>query len=632
MKEFDDEIIELDSSDEEQDFFGGSEEQDNSESKESLEKENTKEEEVVKEEDEVLVKREDKYHKKTLKEKWEDLSKKQKIIFFVVLGIILCIIIAIVLFMIFNKKEPTTPNDDTPVIVEKDNYKYSDGNLIFLDDNDNEIGKYECTNKSDTDCMIAKLDNKNDIFDRVKNVNVTGEEIISNSKIYFKKFVFVQDGEDKFLYNISNSEKLPISSLKADSALDNIVVIEDTANKFGLIEFNQDEYNYLIRPSYDYLGIINPTLKYILAKDGDNYYVIDSEGKKLSSNFKASITSLNSDFIVAKTNRTYSLYDYDYNELVSDYDYISLNDDIISLVKSNRLYLLDNHLNKLNEDGVRLESLDNLTTVNVYENNRLKEVKSAYSIEVKGNIAYVTVNNNTKEINMLDGIISSNYDLISYFDGKLYFYSDKDKDDVIGTYTCENKNTLNSTSDTLSKCTVYKVNDLYSGIYNNEYVFIYDNIASDLTNIYLYDLKTNRVRSTYSEIIINGNELNEEIKPIYTSTSYIISKSATGNNAGNYGVLEINGSTVKGKIDYKYKEIRKENDYYLLTGIDNTYTIYTSNFEKLSTTFDMLTMYDNYYVGIQAGKLNIYRYEHLLYLQITLKDLIHKLKLIFYSY
>ena len=102
--------------------------------------------------------------------------------------------------------------------------------------------------------------------------------------------------------------------------------------------------------------------------------------------------------------------------------------------------------------------------------------------------------------------------------------------------------------------------------------------------------------------------MTNKIVPIYTSSSFIIAKSATGSNKGNYGVLEVTSSKVIGKIAFKYESIKKEKDYYLLASVDKTYSIYDKNFGKISNEFDYIELFDEYYAGVLNKKLNIYKY------------------------
>ena len=588
---YDNEIIEIDSEE--------SQDTENEKVEENLESSNEVKKEVKKEK-----------HKRSLKDRWNHLDKKNKVFIILSAVILFILILGLVLFFIFrNKNEEKPIKPDETVVIEKDNYKYVDGKLIFLDINEREIGSYECTNKNDQECFVSKIDYSLDKFDRIKNVNESGIELDKTSQIYYDDFVFVTDGTKSFLYSIKTKEqKIDVKSIKTYNTSKNLVVYEDNNSRYGLMEITESGYTTLINPTYDYLGIVNSEINYLIAKDKDNTYVIDSTGKKLSKNIKEEIKSVNTKFIVATSGNTYNLYGYDDDELVSDYSYISLHGDVIALVKGNRLYLLNDELNKLLEDGIRLEN-SNYVKQYVYDNdNRLIETKKSYEIELKNDVISVTVGDDTKEVNPLEGEVSSKFDYMNYFDGKLYFYSNSEKTDLIGTYNCSNKNNITSSSSNLTNCNILSKEDKFSGIYNNEYVFIFDSDGSDI-RIYLYDLKAKQSKGTYSDInIINATELNSTIKPLYTSSSYIIAKSATGNNSGNYGVLEINSNKANGKIEFKYKNINKVYNYYLLINIDNKYSIYDDNFKKISNEFDFIELYENYYVGINNNKLNVYNY------------------------
>ncbi|MBE6156781.1 MAG: hypothetical protein E7161_03450 [Firmicutes bacterium] len=554
-------------------------------------------------------------NKNSLKEKWDDLSKVAKTgIIIGIIVVVLLIIAVCIYFIIFkNEKGPEVPTEE-PVILEKDNYRYENGKLIFLDKNEREIGTYECIDKDAEKCYVAKLDFSSDEFDRVTSIKKTGEEIEKNSQIYIDNFVFIYDEAKISLYNMDKQESdLDLKTVKSYDTEKNLVVIEDTDSKYGLIEITSEGFEYLIRPSYDNLGILNSDLVLLLAQDKDDYYIINSEGKKLSEDIKANVMSANEEFIVAIKGNTYNLYSYDFEELLSDYDYISLHNNVIAFVKGNRLYLKNKNLDKLYEDGIRLENSNYVKKYVYDENNKLIETKKSYEIEVEDNIAIITIGENSKEVNLLEGEVSSKLSYISYFDGKLYFYSDDEKDDVLGTYDCINENNLISAESVLASCNLYSNDKGISGIYNNEYVFIYDNPKTENAKYYLYDIKEKKSKGTYSSIeIINQSEVNSSVKHLYTSASFIIAKAATGNNIGNYGILEINSEKVVGKVGFKYKSIQSKGDYYLLINIDNSYSIYNNAFTKISNEFSYIEIFDEYYVGITGNKLNVYKYDSVL--------------------
>ena len=548
--------------------------------------------------------------KRSLKDKWMDIPRKKRNIIIASTVILVLIIVSVILYFTLFKKEKKQEVVEEPIVLEKDNYRYEDGKLIFLDKSDREIGTYECTNKDPDKCMTMKLDYSADTFERVLSVNENGEEITKSSQIYNNNFVFVTDGEYSYLLNINNSKKeLKVTNIKTYGTEKNLVVIANEDNKYGLIEIGMEGYDYLIRPSYDNLGIINTKLIYLVAKDKDKTYIIDSESKRVSSNITGTIESANDKYIVVLKNNKYNLYNYENEVLLTDYDYIALNDDVVSLVKNNRLYLRDTSLNKLSEEGFRLENTDYVKKYVYDKDNKLKETKKAFEVVVKDNVALITIGEDTKNINMYEGIVSSKYNYISYFDGKLYFYNDEEKEDILGTYNCNNKNELASNDDVFSNCTLYESDNKISGIYNNNYVIIYDNKNNDDIKYYVYSLKEKKNKGTYSYIeLVNSDELAEKIEHIGTNSSYIILVTDTGNNKGNYGVIEINQDKVAGKVAFNYKAIKKEDNYYIFQNTSDLYSIYNVSFSKISNDFNYIKLYDKYYVGILNSKLNVYSY------------------------
>lgn len=549
--------------------------------------------------------------KKTIKDKWYELSKKKRTIIIISAILIFLIILAITIYLTFFKKEKVELPQEEEIILLKDNYRYENGKLIFLDKNDRTIGEYSCKNVDPNKCYVMKLNYENDDFERIISVNETGEEIEKNSLIYLDKYVFISDGNESNLYNFKDKKnELKVNRIKTYGTEKNLVVVEDEDGKYGLIELTLDGVEYLIRPSYNNLGIINSKLVYLVALDKDKTYIINSDGKKISSNITGVIKSLNEDYIVVEKNKTYNLYDYEYTELLNNYDYINLSSDIVSLVKNKHLFLRDLSLNKLNEDGIRLDNTDYVKKY-VYDNeNKLKETKKSYEIVVKDNYAMITIGNDIKNINLNEGIVNSKYNYINYFDGKLYFYEDENKENLLGTYVCNNKNDIKDSNSTLNKCILFNINDKISGIYNENYVIIDDNYDNNSEKkYYIYSLKEKKIKGTYSYLeVINTNELNETIKHINSNSSYFIAVTDTGKNKGNYGVIEITNEKVSGKVPFDYQSINKENEYYIMKNSNGKLSLFDNKFAKLSKEFDYIKLYDKYYVGINDNKLNVYTY------------------------
>ncbi len=564
------------------------------------------EEEVL--EEKPIKKEKVKKNKVCLKDKWNSLPRKKKGIIIAVISLIIVLILALV-FLFVLKKDDKDKKKEPDVVLEKDNYRYENGKLAFLDKSNNVLGYYECENKDTNKCMVMKIDYSKDTFDRVKSVDTLGNEIDKNIPIYLDKYVFVKDGDKSFIFDIKDKkELLNVVLAKSYTTKDDVVVIENEDNKYGLITFNEEGMDYLIRPSYDYLGVAG-NKNILLAQDKDEYYLIDFEGKKLSKNIYGTVKGANDKYIIAVKNNLYNLYDYDFTELLSNYEYIGFYDKYIAFALSNRLYLRDNDLNMLEPDGIRLTSKDYVRSY-VYDNGKLTETKKAFDITSEGTVVTVVVGDETKNIDVLDGKASGNYKYLSYFNGKLYFYSDEEKEELLGTYTCSNKNVISEENLQLSSCNIYNSEDGYTGIYNNDYVIIYDNLKGSDLIYYLYSIKEKKIKGTYSYVdVVSGNEISDEIHHINTNSSYLIARAHNGANKDNIGVLEITSTKVSGKVEFKYSGITYLNtDYYLMKNISNKVSLFNNTFTKISDDFDKIDVYANYYVGIDSNKLNVYNY------------------------
>lgn len=548
----------------------------------------------------------------TLKERWNNLEKKTQIIIIASLVSILVLALLITIYFVFffNKEEVSNnkeSNNNESVTLDKDNYRYENGNLVFLDKSNRTLGSYTCSNKNPDTCLVAKNDLSEDTFNRTKSIYENGEELKLGSIIYFDRYVFVQDGEDIYLYDITNNTNaLTLKKIKVYDMSTNLVVVKDDKDRYGLLEITEDGYNYVVKNSYDYLAIIDLEDNYLLAKNGDNQYILDVDGKMLTANLDGEVMSANDKYYTIKKNNQYNLYTLKSDEVASAYDYIEFNGEVISLIKDNYIYLIDNDLNKLNEDGIKVTSKDYEHNYIYTKDNKFKELKEAYSISLMDNIATIKVGKNTYDINIMEGLVNKDNNYINYFDGILYIYSDLEKTDLIGSYTCTFKNEIKDENSLLDKCMLYSNENGMSGIYNSNYVFIKDN-----NSIFLYDINAHKTIGTYSEIkMLNDSEINKNIKMIYTDSSYIMAKSSIGVNTGNYGILEIGKDKAQGKVGFNYASITKNGNFYLMINKDEKYQVYDHMFNVVSDIFNYIELYDKYYIGIVDGKLNIYHYDN----------------------
>ena len=137
-----------------------------------------------------------KRQKKSLIDKWNDIPKKKRTIIIISFAIILLLIVATILYFTVFKKEKKEVVEEEKVVLEKDNYRYENGKLLFLDKSDKVIGEYECVNKEPEKCMVMKNDYTKDEFERVISTYENGDEITKFGQIYDNNYVFVTDGKE----------------------------------------------------------------------------------------------------------------------------------------------------------------------------------------------------------------------------------------------------------------------------------------------------------------------------------------------------------------------------------------------------------------------------------------------------
>lgn len=131
-----------------------------------------------------------------IKNKWHNMSKKQKIIFIVIAILILILLVGLIVFFVTKgKKEEPVIDKKEDVIVIKDNYIYRNGSLFFLNEDDDEIGEYECQNKDENKCYVAYNGVTEDELNGPVNVYEDGSTIEKRLDIYNERYAFVFDSE-----------------------------------------------------------------------------------------------------------------------------------------------------------------------------------------------------------------------------------------------------------------------------------------------------------------------------------------------------------------------------------------------------------------------------------------------------
>lgn len=602
------------------------------------------EDKVSIDDDEMVVTKEKKKKPQKNKKKFsfKNLTKKQKIIFIVSICLIVLVIAFILIyFLVIKKDKKDLDNKVTPVIVEKDNYIYNNGTLKFLDKDDKTIGEYDCENKDENKCFVAYLTNENNT-DLPIYLDEKENPLQRRSQIYNNKYVFVQDGETINLYNFVDKKKEgSYKTIKVGLTKENIVAYTDEKDKYGVISIN-DKVNELVKAKYDYIDIYNSDDTFIV-KDGSSYYLIKNDNK-ISKDFSNEIISFNDKFIVSDNN----LYDLNGNKVINkEYEYIILDKGFVFAIASRKMTIYDENLNKLNEEEVKLKTLDYKTAYIFDDKNSLKETKKPFEFNYSNGRLTITYDDKEKTINVYEGTLSSKLDFVNYFDGKLYFYSDEDKENLIGKYTCKNKNDVTSKTTELTSCFVAKDNKIvnessgYIPIFNSSYAFISDN-----DSVILYDLKNSKNLSEYkavdtgigSEKITHVSALNSLVYCQNTSDGF---GAITFGSNGPAGVIafsdtksdEPSGKTLsislmkdlllvkREKKNFLYDKIGNEIasssfdiiDYvssYMLVKNKDSYLVYSLKGNILSSESKYVKLYDDFFLLVNKDDtFNIYSYK-----------------------
>ena len=615
-----------------------------------------------------LLKRQDKKRKGP--SKWSMLSKKQKTIIIVCSILVLLLIVGILLFFFVFKKDeelkPEEPKKDEPItIVEKENYRYEDGKLIFLDKSKNELGTYECENKDEDLCFVAFYSDEDD-FDVAKYVYEDGRSIENRSDIINNNYALVYDnkmadGGSVKLYDIKENEGLGTYVL-AKEIDEKKVILKNEKDKYGVMSFD-DIPETIIEFKYDYLGYI-PDSEKLVGQKSLNYYLINMAGEEVSKSIPGEIKNFNNQYISAIVDKDYYLYDYKGKKVLEDeFDYITFKDGYVGAIESKKMYLFDSDANVLNMEGVRIKESNYNTKVVFDENKVQKEKTEAFKLSTTKDKITIEYGDEFTEINVNEGRLSKDLEYINYFEGKLYIYNDKEKTNLIGEYACSNANIIDSSTTELNNCIIAKESTLlnrektadkigYLPIYNNRYIFISDTESvKNKDNIVLWDLKQNKKQATYTRVDAGFYDDKSQVNFVDTANTLVVAE----NTSGSLGLIRIEASTVTGIIPFRDKNgaswsnvsisqlkkgfvvKRDDGSYHLFddkgseltkNGLqseiidynDNVIEVKNSNgnyeIYKLDGTivkgeFEYVLLTDNYFVCIKKGsyEINLYFYE-----------------------
>ena len=571
-------------------------------------------------EDNNKSKKKDKKVKKP--SKWSMLPKKTRIIIIISIVLVLLIIIGVLLyFFVFRDRTPEEKRPEDPVvIVEKDNYRYEDGFLVILDEDKNELGTYECSNKNEELCYVAYYSNEDD-FDTNKRVYENGVPVDIRSDIFNDLYVFIYDNTTKedgnvILYDLENNENIGEYELVKEINEEKVIV-KDLEEEYGVLDLS-GEVEETIDFKYDYLGYILESSA-LVGANNNNYVLLSLDGEELSDNIPGEIKNFNNKHISVEIDNDYYIYDYEgIRQREDSYDYIRFVDSYIVAADNKKLYVFDNDVYPLNLDGIRIDS-SKYNTELIFNAELVQTGKEeAFNAYVED--GYFKIENNGKytNIKIAESTFSKNMAYISYFQGKLYFYADEEKEEVLGSYACNYANDVTSSTTELQNCFIAKetkvlntsedVNVGYLPIYNERFVFITDTSRPNANdNIILYDLKNNKKLATYKEVDARVYSDDLSISFIETAGTLVLAK----NTSDSYGIINIGTSNVSGVIAFKQDNgdtnvsVSMLGENYLFKRSNGTYHLYNPDGDEITSkieTKNEIVDYKGNYILVNNNK------------------------------
>lgn len=569
-----------------------------------------------------------------LKMRIKNLTKCQKIILIGIL-VALVLVIAAACYLVFIKKDKTSDKQEAPkesIVVVKDNYKYVDGVLNFLNEEDQEIGTYECVNKDQNLCYVS-YETPEEAFDETESVYEDGTLIKTRSKIYFEQYAFVNDGEsgELILYDFKNNTEVgKYLEVKTyyDATLNykenNYVILKNLENKYGVYDLDATTPKEIISAKYDYLGVIknkmttkNNRLVYRLGEDRG---LLTFKNKSLIT-LKEPIKGYNAKYLkTVNSSNLYNLINYEGNPVLEGFNYIDVMEDYIVTISENKyLNVLNNDLVKMMAQKLTINN-DYFTKIKVYDaNNNLVKTNQSYELAIMGDVLYVNIydeeekTENTYDI--LAAKLSASYDYFSYEDGKLYIFSDLEKTKLSGIYPCENKNAITETSTEFTSCFIARDGSnpatLSTPIYNNRFVFVNDApvLVNDTTvKTKLYDLKLKKLLGNYTNVF-TYSKVSDTKKNIYIETEmpkYVIAV----NKNGKYGMLKLEETEASKAINFEYDDIRIQ-DNFLIGKTGSKWALINYDGTKvLDGEYVLFEIYPTYVATIdETNKLLLHDYD-----------------------
>ncbi len=570
-----------------------------------------------------------------LKKIWNKHNKKRKIAI-IIIGILDLLLIIFAIIRLFNINE-----DDKKVIIEKENFIYDNGTLKLLDEKGKIIGNYQCKNKNQNNCFVA-YETNDDNFDTDKNVYENNKNIKQRSKIYNNRFVFISDNaegknENIKLYDIKKKEILETYySIKSYNDKNNFIVVSDKNNKYNLITLDK-KINNILKNNYDYIGKILDNSDMTIVKTNKTYEILDENNNSIFST-NEEIKYFDKNSIVIKDDNGYKVLNYNNEILLEKSKFITLKNNYIIYINDEKLNIMDIDKNSIIPESLELKNNNYIPKYIFTKELKQRSVKRAFDLDQDNENLTITIfeenNKHLYKYNLND--IKNNKELVyySYYDGRLYFYSDLQKTKLSGIYNCTNKS--------LNKCYIAKDasnTDLSTPIFSNRFVFVYDSASNGNGDIKvnLIDLKTNKKLGNYIEVTTNSSqyENNKTNTFIVNDIAYVSAKnknskigmlkiikgSVTKNVSFDYDDLEIiNSNYIKGikdnknvLLDFSGNDLKDfySKTYYVIKNNNSNYEIYNfeNNNKVIDGSFAYVKFYQDYLAAVnQANVLYIYNY------------------------
>ncbi len=549
---------------------------------------NNEEKEILENEESEIKEEKVEVKKPKKKFSFKNLTKNQKIILIGAIVFVLIIATMVILyFFVFSKSEKAKTNESEDIVIQMSNYRYENGTLIFLDDNDLEIGSYECENKDENLCRVAKYNQEDKLSNTKYILDDSDDKLITfDLPIYEDKYVFIIDSnEEEYLiklYDIKINEFLG-EYKNVKKYIDNGLIVQDETNKYGLINLTSETIEVKLEFEYDYLGLYENATNLAFEQDG-SYGIVNIDGNVLAT-ISSEISSYNDEsLIIVKNNDSYNLVNYMNEKIIEDSkDFIIVKNNYVEIINDNKLYLRANNGTKINEEGIVVTGNNHVKQVVMSSDYQTVSSSVSYTsnYEVAGEVL-ITIEEKTKTLNLYEATINSNYEYVNYIDGIIYIYSDSNKENLAGSYECETKNTINESSTGFDNCFIATESKLLNRdnskdtlglipIYNNSLAFIKDGSV-----INLYNYISDKIVAPYTKVDVGY--YNSENK-IVTATSSDLLVMAI-NKTSEAGIFKLNGSSISKFIAFEYESIEKLNDGYVAKTSSGEYDLYSSDGEN----------------------------------------------------